>query len=152
MKIDYDRGVTIRIDPKTGTKIYMYKDEPGVFLNGHGHEVEDSLAARCGFDTKSLKRLKAKRDAIKQAHDEIEAQFEGDDATGPTDKVVEENAEGYRIVQKLFGRHAVYSPEPEGEKLHDGWLTKEEAHHLFNTIVKSTEPEAVEEKEDGSPT
>ena len=52
--IDLNRGVTIKSDPSTGARIFMYKDEPGVFLNAHGAVVAASLAARCGFPVKDL--------------------------------------------------------------------------------------------------
>ncbi len=137
MTIDLNRGVTIKTDPATGARIIMYKDAPGVFLNAHGHEVADSLAARCGFPVKDLMRERRKREAIAQSAAEIEAEFEDQKAVKTKMKVIAESEDGYKAVQQPFGRCWVHGPD--GEAINDRPLTKEEALHLFNTIQNTPE-------------
>ncbi len=148
MEIDLNRGVTVKLDPTTGARVYMYKDTPGVFLNSHGHTVADTLAARCGFLIKELKKLRDKREAMSRAAAEIEAEFESEKATSGTgqEKVIKESEDGYKIVQYAFGRCWVFGPD--GDKMHDKPLTKQEAMHLFKVIRETpAEAEMAETKE-----
>ncbi len=138
--IDLNRGVTIKTDPSTGARIYMYKDEPGVFLNAHGAVVVETLAARCGFQVKDLMRERRKREALERSAREIEAEFEEKMAVKTKDKVLEESADGYRAVQQPFGRCWVYGPDDK--PINDRPLTKEEALHLFKTINETPEADA----------
>ncbi len=144
MEIDVNKGVTIKMDPSSGARVYMYKKEPGTFLNAHGHEVADSLAARCNFDVKELKKLRAKREALSRATDEIEAQFESEKSEQKKEKVIKQSEDGYKIVQFAFGRCWVFGPD--GDKMHDKPLTKQEAHHLFKVIRDTPSPTPEKEK------
>ncbi len=137
-EIDLNRGVNIKTDPSSGASVYMYKDAPGVFLNAHGHMVADSLAARCGFLVKELKKQREKREALERATAEIEAEFESEKAT-KSEKVIKESEDGYKIVQFAFGRCWVMGPD--GDKLHPKPLTKQEAHHFFKVIRDTPTPE-----------
>ncbi len=135
--IDLNRGVTIKMDPSTGARVSMYKDQPGVFLNQHGAEVADSLAARCGFPVKDLMRERRKREAIAVSAEQIEAEFEEQMAVKTKTKVLVESADGYRVEQKPFGRCWVYGPDDK--TINDRPLTKEEALHLFQVIRDTPE-------------
>lgn len=135
--IDLNRGVTIKTDPSTGARVIMYKDQPGVFLNAHGAEVADTLAARCGFPVKDLLRERRKREAIKQSATEIEAEYEEQKAIKTKEKVLAESDDGYKCVQKAFGRCWVMGPDDKA--INDRPLTKEEALHLFKTIQNTPE-------------
>ena len=132
MTIDLNRGCTIKTDPGTGARVIMYKDQPGVFLNAHGAVVADTLAARCGFPVKDLLRERRKREALAQSAEEIEAEFEEKMAVKTKDKVLAESEDGYKAVQRPFGRCWVYGPDEK--PINDRPLTKEEALHLFKTI------------------
>lgn len=131
MDIDLNRGVTIKIDPNTGARVYMYKDTPGVFLNDHGSEVDDVLAKSCGFPLKELKKKRLKREALAKASAEIEAEFEGEEAE-QNFKVVRETKDGYKVKQFAFGRCWVFGPDDD--KMHDKPLTKAEAYHLLKVL------------------
>ncbi len=135
--IDLNRGVTIKTAPASGATVYMYKDTPGIFLNAHGHMVADSLAAQCGFAVKELKKQRDKREALKRASDEIEAQFESETAQ-KNEKVIKQSEDGYKIVQYAFGRCWVFGPD--GDKMHPKPLTKQEAQHLFKVIRDTPTP------------
>jgi len=138
MNIDLNRGVTMKMHPASGVRIYMYKDAPGVFLNAHGHEVADTLASQCGFQIKELKKQREKREALAQAATEIEAQFASEQANQNAGKVIKEK-NGYKIVKYIFGRCWVYGPD--GEKMHDKPQTQQEARHLFKVLCESPTPD-----------
>ncbi len=144
MEIDLNRGVTIKMDPASGARVYMYKDMPGMFLNEHGHEVEDALAARCGFQIKELKKKRLKREALATATAEIEAEFESEKAE-QNFKVVKQTEDGYKIKQYAFGRCWVHGPDED--KMHDKPLTKGEAVHLLK-VLRAAPKEAEEAPED----
>ncbi len=135
--IDLNRGVTIKTDPSTGARVVMYKDQPGVFLNAHGAEVADTLAARCGFPVKDLLRERRKREALAQSASEIEAEYEETKAIKTKIKVLAESADGYKCIQQPFGRCWVHGPDDKA--INDRPLTKEEALHLFKTIQNTPE-------------
>ncbi len=145
MEINLNRGVTIKIDPSSGARVYMYKDMPGMFLNEHGHEVAESLAARCGFAIKDLARQRLKREALATASAEIEAEFESEKAE-QNSKVIKETEDGYKIKQFAFGRCWVFGPD--NDKMHDKPLTKQEAFHLLKVLRAVPK----KEQEDAGPT
>lgn len=135
--IDLNRGVTIKTDPSTGARVVMYKDQPGVFLNAHGTEVADTLASRCGFPVKDLLRERRKREAMARSAAEIEDEYEEQKAVKTKEKVLAESDDGYKCVQKPFGRCWVMGPDDKA--INDRPLTKEEALHLFKTIQNTPE-------------
>ncbi len=139
MGIDLNRGVSIKMDPNSGARVFMYKDTPGVFLNEHGDEVDVSLANRCGYQIKELSKLRLKREALAKASAEIEAEFEGEKAE-QNFKVITETKDGYKIKQFAFGRCWVFGPEED--KMHDKPLTKGEAVHLLKVLRASPKPDA----------
>ena len=47
--IDLDRGVELRFHEKSGMEVWMYVDEPGVYLDSSGKEVPEQLAALVGY-------------------------------------------------------------------------------------------------------
>ncbi len=136
-EIDLNRGVTIKTDPSTGARICMYKDQPGVFLNAHGAVVAETLAARCGFPVKDLMRQRRKSEALATAAVQIEAEFEEQMAVKTKDKVLRETKDGYKAIQRPFGRCWVYGPDDKA--LNDKPLTKEEALHLLKVINETPE-------------
>lgn len=136
MVIDYDRGVTHKRHP-SGLDVYMYKDQPGVFLNAFGREVTPDLAAAAGFDTDHLLKEKAKRERMALAMAAIEEEFEGEA------KQVKAKGE-FKVVHVGFGRHNLL--DPDGNKLNPRPLTKEEALKLLEQVAKGSDTEG--EKED----
>lgn len=135
MKIDLNRGVTIRRHASTGVQVFMYKDDPGVFLNAHGTEVDPALAASAGFDIDTLLKEKVKRERQAVAMAAIEAEF----SAGPAKSEVVRSVDGFNLVAVGLGRHKVL--DPDGEELHSTPLTLEEANLLLDQLTH-TQPEA----------
>lgn len=77
-KIDLDRGVVVSRMPldKGGMYIYMYQDDPGVYLNEHGHPVSEALAKEVGFDIGRWQRMHLKNERMAEAKKKIEAELE----------------------------------------------------------------------------
>lgn len=129
MKIDLNRGVTIRRHPTSGTQVYMYKDTPGEFLNAHGTEVDPAFAEACGFDTTVLLKDKLKRERMAVAMATIEAEFGSSPATMETIR----EQKGFKLVAVGLGRHKVL--DPNGEELHERPLTLEEGEVLLDQLT-----------------
>ena len=65
MAIDLNRGVSIRgCDKPTCFQVFMYKDEPGVYLNVYGNPVSDEIAEEAGFNVKELGKAKALKERM----------------------------------------------------------------------------------------
>ena len=92
-KVDVNRGCYIRMHRATGMAIYMYADQPGVFLNDHARPVPHEMAAEAGFDVEPLLRAKRKNDALHKAQMAIEAEYK----TSVQRDVIAEHGE-YRVV------------------------------------------------------
>lgn len=109
-KIDLDRGVVVSRMPldKGGMYIYMYQDDPGIYVNEHGHRIAESLASEVGFDTKRWQKERIKRDRIAQFKSEVEAELEL--ASVERETVVKE-AKGFTIVELPGGRGNVKDPD-----------------------------------------
>ena len=84
--MDINRGVTL----KGG--VYMYKDDPGVYLMGDDVKVPEALAKAEGFDVKLL----AKERAIKLGREAAEAEIA---ALRGEDVEVLETANGFEYVR-----------------------------------------------------
>jgi hypothetical protein len=77
-KIDLDRGVMAMRQPLTkgGVYVYMYLDEPGTYLNEHGHKVSEAFAADVGFNTAHWRKELTKRERLAEAKAKIEAELD----------------------------------------------------------------------------
>ncbi len=106
--IDYDRGVQIQTH-RSGVDVYMYIDDPGVYLNAYGTPVSEQLAKEAGYDTERWSRQKLAKDLIAKAKSEIEAQISG--TSGFVQKVVL-SAGGFDVVAvNDYGGHVVKAPD-----------------------------------------
>ena len=140
MNIDLNRGVTKRIHV-SGVAVYMYKDDPGKYLNAFGSEVEDELAKAAGFDVDTLGAARRKKERVAQAMSVIESEFAQDEGT----EVVVAESQGFTVVSVGLGRHNLF--DPESNKLNSNPLTEEEALRLLEQMVpKSPEQEATNEE------
>lgn len=107
--IDFNRGVTIRKYTPTNMYVYMYKDTPGVFLDPHGKPVHHKMAQAAGFDVTTLLKEKHKREKMRDAMSQIEAELElADTSVG---EIVLEERGGYKLVDRGYGRADVMDGE-----------------------------------------
>lgn len=135
--IDYDRGVSIREDPKTGVQVFMYKDTPGVYLDVFGHEVSEELAKAASFDVENLSKARQRRERMAAAMAAIAADLPMD-----TDLKTVKERDGFKIVEYGMGRHRV--EDPDGNTLNTIPLPKEQAFLLLDNLAPEPKPAARE--------
>jgi len=147
-KIDYDRGVFIRTATDLGMDIFMYRDEPGKYLNAHGHEVGEELAKMAGFDTVRFAIQRRRKEAMSAAARAVDAELLATEAI--EHKTVVKVKNGYSIVALTSGRHQV--KDPEGNVLTQGVvLTLEMAEKVLDSIVTSETQRAQAEAKPETP-
>lgn len=134
VKIDYDRGVIFQDHPATGMKVYMYVDEPGVYLNAHGNVLPEVIAREAHFDVEKFSKEKAKRERMKAAAEAIEQEF----SNSPVEHQILSDVSGFKIVDIGLGRHNVI--DPDGNKLNAVPLTKDVAELLVARLVPDAPP------------
>lgn len=131
-KIDYNRGLMKRTHIKTGVDVYMYKDDPGVFLNAYGTVVSEQLARECGFETEKLGKEKLKKERMAQAMALIEAELA---EAEPSNRLLVEERLGFKVMDVGKGMHIL--EDPDGNKLTAAPLPMEAAL----TLLKQMTPE-----------
>lgn len=127
--IDYDRGVTIRKDEKTGVEVFMYKDTPGVFLSIQGTEVSAELARMAGYSVDKLLKQREMRRLLSVAEAEIRARLETAEESA---KIVLEKG-GFTVLDIGLGRHRVLGPD--GDPITNEVLPLEQATLLLDQLV-----------------
>lgn len=143
--IDYDRGVEIRTHHLSGVDIFMYVDEPGVYLSAHGTQVSEQMARECGYPVDDQVRQRELKKKLKAAHDAIYQEM----AQGEENSIVVCEKDGFQIVDIGLGRHQIMSPD--GDKLTDVPLPLEQAQAVLQQLVPDKEaPKHVVDKPTGS--
>jgi hypothetical protein len=124
-------GVTHRLGPG-GISIYMYNDDPGIFLNERGAPVSDHFAAMAGFDVEGLTRARQKKLAIAAGVKAVEDSF----ADVTSQNIIRERA-GYRLVEIAKGHFAIHFIEADGKgsPLTSAALPEKAAQKLFDELA-----------------
>ena len=125
--IDLNRGVVIRTNP-VGIRVHMYKDEPGVYRDAYGNEVNEKIAASVGFDVKPLAKAKSKAEKLAAAR----AQIEAEDGEAPEGTALKE-AGGYRVMHMGFGRYLIF--DEDDNKITPEFLKKKEALDTLDKLA-----------------
>lgn len=107
-KIDYDRGVIIKTHAASGMSVYMYLDQPGVYLDAYERPVSEKLAIEAGYDVQVYGKERIKRERMAQAMLAIEQELA--DADAQEAKIVSDIA-GYKLVDIGLGRFNVVDPD-----------------------------------------
>lgn len=131
--INLDRPFLMRKAHDVNMKIFMYFDQPGVYLNVHGGTVPDTIAEKAGFDIKRYAKAKLKAERMAAFREQVEAELEDDTET--ESKVLYEQA-GFKVIGLALGMANVL--DPDGEKLNDKPISIEEAELLVKMM---TEPQ-----------
>ncbi len=131
--IDVNRGVMIKKHP-LGFLVYMYMDQPGVFLNAFGKEVPSEIAKQAHFDVAVLEKQKLKRERMAAAMTSIELELEL--ANESDEQVILWERGGYKVVEMPLGNAFVY--DDEGNKLNPMPIPRQEAKVLLDHLVPTT--------------
>lgn len=143
MKIDLDRGVSIRVHG-SGMRIYMYKDEPGVFYDPTGGRVKPELAAEAGFNVEELTRERKKLAALAAAKRRIDEEF----ATAEDDmRSILSVDTGHEVRHLGFGNYAVF--DASGRQLTKRAMTKAQATALLEGLIPRDDADGEEGEGDG---
>jgi hypothetical protein len=129
--MDANRGYRCRIHPALGVEIYMYKDDPGVFLNAYGSEVDKGLASDCGYDVEKLLKMKQRKERISQAVEAVESELKIAEETGT--KKVFKSRDGFSVIELPMDRFMI--EDPDGLPLTNMPLTKAIALSVFDQMV-----------------
>lgn len=132
--IDYDRGVIIKIEPLTGSDVFMYVDQPGQYLSAHGLPVPENFARAAGYDVEHLAKERVKLDRKKIASDAIDAELSDD--KDAKNAVVEE-VNGYKLVDIGLGRFLIR--DPEDNLVTATALAKEHAIKVISLLAEKDE-------------
>lgn len=127
--IDLDRGVHSRTHPTLNMDIYMYVDDPGVYITAHGDPVKPELAEAAGFPVAEQVKEHEIKVALDNAKRQVLERF--GEAQGKI-KVVAERA-GFRIIDIGLGRHNVVTSG--NDVLNKEPLTRELADLLLDNLA-----------------
>lgn len=128
-KIDYDLGVRKFIHP-SGVEVYMYVDNPGVYLNAYENPLSEAFAAEAGYDIAALAKSRLRKEMLKKAHDGVLAQLAEDDAG--THEVLA-NRGGVYVVNIGLGRFVL--EDQDGGRLSPTHMSQEAALDLLDKMV-----------------
>lgn len=128
--IDLNRGVTIRRDHVSGIQVFMYKDTPGVFLDGYGGEVDEKLALRAGYDIVVLGKERERKAKIAEEVAKINAAFGTEDGA-----VIAFEMGGFKVVA-LAGKGQYQVVSPDGNSMTDKSLTLVQAKKVVEAAAK----------------
>lgn len=105
--INLDRGAMTCSHPSLGIAIYMYMDDPGVYLTEHGNVLTNGevLAKEAGFETEKFAKQRKIMLAQKHATEQIMREFDESET-----KVLVERA-GFKIMDIGLDRCNVLSPD-----------------------------------------
>ena len=53
--IDLNKGVVYKMVPESRIRVYMYAQQPGVYLDAFGNQLSEVFAKEAGFDTDTLR-------------------------------------------------------------------------------------------------
>lgn len=101
--INYDRPCIIKMVPDIGMEIFMYKDNPGVYLTAYGSEVPLALAEKAGYDVQRLGKLRQRKLNVETAIALAHKQAEADEV----DRNVIADFSGFKVISIGLGRHLV---------------------------------------------
>lgn len=115
IKIDFNRGVTIRQERETGISIYMYKDDPGTYYSRLGKPLSRALAAQAGFPVEEHEKERIRIQRKKLAVEMIDKELAGVAVKG---KVLAAR-NGFKVVDAGYDRANLldddgvnYNPKP----------------------------------------
>ena len=128
-RIDYDRGVIFTKHSGTGVEVYMYVDEPGVYINAFEGPVDEKFAKEAGFDTEKYAKQRVYKERMRAAKNAIEAEL-----SKITDEpIVAVEKAGFKIMDIGVGRFTVH--DPQGNVLTPEPLSLEIAEKLVAALV-----------------
>lgn len=131
--IDVNRGVEIRKERASGIKVYMYINEPGVYLNEHGKPMTEEFAERAGFEVGTHAKQKLKRERMAEFMSKLEIELELANSTEEEKILVQRG--GFKVVAKPLGHADVVEIETGDRMNPDAPLNEQEAMMLLEALA-----------------
>lgn len=144
-QIDFDRGVHIRNHDQLNIQIFMYVDDPGVYLTKFGSSIPEVLAQEAGFDVGHLAKLRERKSRMAAAREQIEAELAAYDDGAETVKATKA---GFTLVDIGGARYIVR--DADGHNLTGAPLNLEMGKKLLDKLAESVTKAAKAEKTDPS--
>ena len=137
MKINLDRGVVVSRQKveQGGVYVYMYMDEPGIYLNEHGHKVSESFAASVGLDVAKYAKERIRRDKMAEYKKQVEAELALVDVET---EVVLKEVNGFKLIELPAGRANV--KDADGELINTTPIPLYDAEVLLKALTE-TDPD-----------
>jgi hypothetical protein len=130
--IDYNRPTIIRVLGRLNMEVFMYKDDPGNYLNAYGHPVPIEFAEEAGYDIHKLENARRKSEALGLAAQAINEEYSSN--VGQRTVVAEHG--GFKVVMLTKGRHIV--EDSDGNNLTPGTILTQE---VADGVAKSLSAE-----------
>lgn len=128
--IDLNRGVIVKKHARTGMQVFMYRDQPGVYLNAFAKPVSENLAKEVGFDVETLGRKKLAKEKLGAAMQAIEAELAVEHAEER--KIIAQRG-GYNVVDLGLGRARI--EDDEGHSLTETPMAQDYALKLLDELA-----------------
>lgn len=130
--IDLDRGVMCKPHPK-GFHVYMYLDDPGVFMTAHGSPLPARIAREAGYDVEVLEKQRKIAQELAKRRKDLEKELALDEAA----ETVIREAKNYKLVSAGSGMARIVTKT--GEAVTPVALPKAEAEALFQELIGGKE-------------
>lgn len=138
LAIDLDRGVMIKRHTASGVYVYMYMDEPGVYLNAFGKTVPESMAKLVGYDVVNLGKKRLRKERMAAAMTAIDAELNGveEDENYEALNIIKEGG-GFKVIAMPLGNAKVI--DENGGEMTPRPIPQAEAIVLFEHLVPENE-------------
>jgi hypothetical protein len=135
--VDADRGYMLMKHP-SGVEVYMYLDDPGVYLNAFATEVPEEFAAQAGFPVEKYAKLKLRRVKMAQAQALIDAELMADEDVRKVLKVIN----GFQLIKLPMDRYQIL--DPDGVALTQPIAGKEAVERIYIAVAFDNDKKAIE--------
>lgn len=133
MKIDLNRGVSMRFLPGTDIRICMYRDEPGIYRDAFGKEVPIESARKAGFPVDRLAKIRRRDEELAMVKARMEKELDL-----RTSGEVYRELNGYRIIK--FDNGYAHIENPDGERITPQPISLALAQDYLKDLAGATPP------------
>jgi hypothetical protein len=130
--LDADKGLSIRRHEGTDQQLFMYKTEPGLYLNAFGNEVSEKIAREAGFDVEKFSRQRLRSERLADAAAIVDAEMAQADNKEAV-KIAEHG--GFAIMDVGFNRFVLETSE--GDRVTPRAVTLAVAQSLLSKLSGS---------------
>jgi len=128
--LDSDKGLSIRRHAGTDQQLFMYKTEPGIYLNAFGIEVSEKIAREAGFDVEKFRRARLRADKLSEAAAIVDAELAQADKIEAV-KIAEQG--GFALIDVGYNRFIIETTE--GDRVTPKAMTRHAATAIFAKLT-----------------